>query len=132
MKWFVFIQFNHCNRLPLDEKVARLPDEKEWKYSRFFCVSYSSGRAFTDQNWIPKTAYCIRCVMVCRIGFTNWNTKIAFLCACMVVTYYIKLFGTGADRHNGILMHLLLVAEAITARSCFTRSKIITKINGLH
>ena len=32
----------------------------------------------------------------------------------MVVTYYIKLFGTGADKHNGILMSLLfLVAEKI-------------------
>ena len=32
----------------------------------------------------------------------------------MVVTYYIKLFRTGADRHNGILMSLLfLVAETI-------------------
>ena len=30
----------------------------------------------------------------------------------MVVTYYIKLFCTGSDRHNGILMSLLLlVAE---------------------
>ena len=32
----------------------------------------------------------------------------------MVVTYYIKLFRTGADRHNGILMSLVLVAEIIT------------------
>ena len=32
----------------------------------------------------------------------------------MVVTYYIKLFRTGADRHNGILMSLsLLIAELI-------------------
>ena len=32
----------------------------------------------------------------------------------MVVTYYIKLFRTGAERHNGILMSLLLlVAETI-------------------
>ena len=32
----------------------------------------------------------------------------------MVVTYYIKLFRTGADRHNGILMsRLILVAETI-------------------
>ena len=30
----------------------------------------------------------------------------------MVLTYYIKLFQMGADRHNGILMSLLLlVAE---------------------
>ena len=32
----------------------------------------------------------------------------------MVVTYYIKAFRRGADRHNGILMSLLLlVAETI-------------------
>ena len=53
--------------------------------------------------------------MVCKIGFTNWNAKIALLRASMVVTYYIKLFRTGADRHNGILMSLLLlVAETKT------------------
>ena len=33
----------------------------------------------------------------------------------MVVTYFIKLFRKGADRHNGILIYLLLlVAETIT------------------
>ena len=33
----------------------------------------------------------------------------------MVGTYYIKLFRTGADRHNGILMSLLLlVTETIS------------------
>ena len=38
--------------------------------------------------------------------------KIALLRASMVVTYYIKLFRTGANRHNGILMSLVhLVAE---------------------
>ena len=52
--------------------------------------------------------------MVCKIGFTNRKAKIAFLRASMVVTYYIKLFRTRADRHNGILMSLLLlVAETI-------------------
>ena len=54
----------------------------------------------------------MRCVMVCKIDFTGWNGKIALLCAPMVVTYYIKPFRTGAYRHNGILMSLLvLVAE---------------------
>ena len=38
----------------------------------------------------------------------------------MVVTYYIKIFRTGADRHNGILMPLLLVVAEITR----IRSKI--------
>ena len=73
---------------------------------------------FTYQNWISKTVYCIRCVMVCKIGFTNWNAKIALLRTSMVVTYYIKLFGTGGDRHNGILMSLLLAIVAET-KSCF-------------
>ena len=36
----------------------------------------------------------------------------------MVVTYDIKLFITGSDRHIGILMSLLLlIAETITFRS---------------
>ena len=59
--------------------------------------------------------------MVCKIGFTNWNAKIAPLRASMVVTYYIyiRLFRTGADRHNGILMSLLLlVAETIMHAFC--------------
>ena len=72
---------------------------------------------FTDQNWISKTVYCIMCVMVWQIGFTNWNAKIALLRASMVVTYYIKLFRTRADRHNGILMSLLLlVSETINTQ----------------
>ena len=69
----------------------------------------------------------MRCVIVCKIGFTNWNAKIALLCASMVVTYYIKLFRTGADRHNGILMSLLLlVAETkmrTTTRTKYRRGK---------
>ena len=49
--------------------------------------------------------------MVCKIDFTNWNAKITLLRAPMVATYRIKLFRTGADRHNGILMSLLLLVE---------------------
>ena len=72
-----------------------------------FSVSYS-------KNWISKIVYCFRCVMACKICFTKWNAKIALLRASMVVTYYIKLFRTGADRHNGFLMPLLLlVAERV-------------------
>ena len=49
------------------------------------------------------------------------NGKVALLRVSMVVTYYIKLFRTGADRHNGILMsHLLLVAETkMDVMSCW-------------
>ena len=74
---------------------------------------------FTDQNWISKIVCYIRCVMVCKIGFKKWNAKIALLHASMVVTYFIKLFRTGADRHSGILMSLLLlVAKTITLCLC--------------
>ena len=52
--------------------------------------------------------------MVCKIGFTDWNAKIAFLRASMVVSYYIKLFRTGADRHNSILMFLLFLVTETT------------------
>ena len=41
------------------------------------------------------------------------NGKIALARASVVVTYYIKIFRTRADRHNGVLMSLLhLFAEA--------------------
>ena len=80
------------------------------KNAQNICLSYTVTVVhFTDQNWISKTVYCIRCVMVCKIGFTNWNAKIALLRASMVVTYYVKFFWTEADRHNGILMSLLLL-----------------------
>ena len=56
--------------------------------------------------------------MVCKIGFTNWNAKVALLRASMVVTWssmvVISIFRTGADNYNDILMSLLLlVAETI-------------------
>ena len=86
------------------------------KNAQNICLSYTVTVVhFPDQNWISKTVYCIKCVMVCKIGFTNWNAKIALLGASMVVTYYIKLFRTEADRRSGILISLLiLVAETKT------------------
>ena len=104
-------------------RLMRRPDEREWK-----CWNFSPAVVhFTNQNWIHKTFYCIRCIMVSKTGFTNWNAKIAILRVSMVVTYYIKLFRTGADRHNGILIPLLLlVAEDNKYRiwhRCFTRPR---------
>ena len=47
----------------------------------------------------------------------------------MVVTCYIKLFQAGADRHNGILMSLLLlVAETKNFFNIFLKNKIIREI----
>ena len=89
---------------------------------------------FTDQNWISKIEYWLRFLMVCKIfscsEFPKRMEKIGkckeftFLRASMVVTNYIKLLRTGADKHNGILIRLLLlVAETknkpkTTADSC--------------
>ena len=92
LKWFVFIR---------------------WEGMEMLKISLIHGTAtvlhFIDQHWISKTVYCFKCVMVC---------KIALLRASMVVTYYIKLFRTGADRHGGILMSLLLlVLETINKKA---------------
>ena len=43
----------------------------------------------------------------------------------MVVTYYIKLFQTGGDGGNGILMSLLLLlAETLSLKKVYMRKKI--------
>ena len=57
--------------------------------------------------------------MVCKIGFTNWNAKVSLLRASKVVTYYIKLFRTGADSQNGILISLLLLVAETTSEMFF-------------
>ena len=93
-------------------------DEKTWwegmEFLEIFEYRTVVVQYFTDQNWIPKTAFCIRRGMVWKIDFTNWNAKITLLHASMVVTYYIKLFQTGANGHNGILMSLLLLVTETT------------------
>ena len=53
-----------------------------------------------------------------EVKFPVENRKTALVRASMVVTYCIKLFHLGTDRHNGILMSvLLLVAETIISCS---------------
>ena len=84
---------------------------------------------FTDQNRISKTVYCIRCVMVCKIAFPNWNVKITLLHASIVVIYYIKLFQTGADRHNGNLMSLLLLVAETNINFFFLASLLLKERN---
>ena len=42
----------------------------------------------------------------------------------MVVTYYIKIFRTGADRRNGILMSLLLLVLDIKTFYIHTKLQI--------
>ena len=77
-----------------------------------FCIFELVGTKFElkltililfDQTW-PKREFLVE------------NGKIVLVRASMVVTYYIiKSFRTGTDRHNGVLMLLLLlVAETIT------------------
>ena len=46
--------------------------------------------------------------------FPFQNGKNALVRVSMVVTYYIKLFRTGADRSNSILMSLLLLVAETT------------------
>ena len=105
---------NRCNRL---HRLMKRSDEKKWKCSMFLrTVQWRSCILQTRTESLKP--FCIRCVMVCKIGFTivttNWNAKIALLRASMVVTYYIKLFRMGVDRRNGTLMSLLLLVTATT------------------
>ena len=61
------------------------------------------------------------------------NRKIALVPASMVFTYYIKLFRTGADGHNGILASLLLlVAETINLSLFFTFFTFQSRLFGIH
>ena len=61
------------------------------------------------------------------------NGKIALERASVIVTFYIKLFRTGVDRNNGILMSLLLlVAETISQATPWKKDgKNKTLRNGL-
>ena len=107
-------------------------DKKAWweamEMLEIFAYCTVAFMHFTDQNWIPKTVYCIRCVMVCKIRFTNWNAKIALLRASMAVSYYIIHFRTGGDRQKGILMSFfLLVAETISTEKLSLSYKFINK-----
>ena len=64
--------------------------------------------------------------------FSNRNAKIALMRVSMVVTYYIKLFRTGTDRHNDILMSLLfLVAESKRFYDNFSSSNAPSRLHGL-
>ena len=86
---------------------------------------------FTDQNWISKTVYCTRCVMVCKIfpcsEFPKRMQKTGkYKAFCTISNFSV----TGADRHNGILISLgLLVSETITLEiNCFIKFIINTQI----
>ena len=107
LKLFNFMYYcNHLHRL-----MGR--NENYLLFLRAVTVVY-----FTDQNRFSKTIFCIRCVIVCKIGFPIWNAKIALFRASMVVAYYAKLFQMGADREKGVLMSLLLlVAETKRKKS---------------
>ena len=63
-------------------------------------------------------------VQICpKREFLVENGKIALVRASMVVTYYIILFHTRPDIHNGILMYLLfLAAEAIKRNTARLRN----------
>ena len=61
----------------------------------------------TGQNWILKPRIVSGVWWSVKLVLHNETQKLHF---SMVVTYYIKLFWTGADRHKGIWMSLLLLA----------------------
>ena len=66
------------------------------KFFIFKFLAYIDNFDFSDRI-CPKRIFLVE------------KVKIGLVRASMVVTYYIKLFRTEIDRHNGILMSLLLL-----------------------
>ena len=109
--------------------------ERNAMWLEIFAYSTLTVVNFTNQNWIYKSVYFIRCMMVYKIFFRfklpnrmeknskskafclSSKRKIELLRAFMVVTYYIKRFRTGAERYNSILMSLLLLVAETTSMS---------------
>ena len=60
----------------------------------------------------------------------NWPKKgipgLKLVRVSMIITYYIKLFHVGADRHNSLLMYLLLLlVETINAIICYAKYSLV-------
>ena len=78
-----------------------------------FCIFKLVSIPNFSLNWQLWGVFCLN---LPKKEFPVENGKVALVHSSMVVTYYIKLFCTGADRRNGILMSLLFqVAETIKA-----------------
>ena len=93
----------------------------------FFCLDYPFSASRNGKEW--KCSKFLRIIQTCVLQTRTeslkpcielgvwWSAKLflqtvtqkSLLCVPMVVTYYIKSFRKGTDRHDGILMSLLLV-----------------------
>ena len=123
LKWFVFIQSSHFNRLLLDEKAW-------WEGMEMLQIFVY--RKVAVAHILKTRTESLKTFIVLGVWWSSklvLLTKIALLCASMVVNYYIKLFRTGADRQNGILMsQILLVAETIMFLCSFCNTLLIKLI----
>ena len=134
MKWFIFISSIHCNPL------QRLNGKKLTCCSNFLRILQQQPCILQTRTESPKPCIVLGVWLSVKYFLVpnsrrGWskpgnarrfafqaNAKIALLRASIVVTYYIKLFRTGSDRHNGTLRSLLLlVAE--------TKSIVIRNVN---
>ena len=79
---------------------------KFWIFELVYVPNFSKTDKFDFLDEIyPKSVFPVE------------NRKIALLRVSMVVTYYTKTFRTGTDRHNGILMSLLLLVAETTRKN---------------
>ena len=88
----------------------RSSDEKEWKCSKFLCIVQQQSKILQTRTESLKP-YIVSGVW----WSVNWFYQLKCTnrtFTCIHGRYYIKLFRTGADSHNDILMSLLLVTEA--------------------
>ena len=104
-------------------------------FLEIFCVSYSKSRVFyrpelnLQNRVLHKVSDGLQNIFLLRV-LRGWRKltnakRFALWRAPMVITYNIKLFRTGADKRNGILMSLLLlVAETIRQTNILITSLI--------
>ena len=93
------------------------------KFELFYVPNFSLSDSFVfcfcfffDQIW-PKRV------------FPAEKGKIVLVRGSMVVTYYITIFRTGANRHNGILMSLLLLVAGTINSNNKNNKKSIKSYN---
>ena len=88
------------------KKVFPVENRKSEHYHLILHIWISPGTKFQ-----PKLTILINCQFskLPKKAISGIKQGYCILCASMVDNYYIKLFCTGADRCNGILMSLLVL-----------------------
>ena len=113
LKWFVFI-------------TSLITAIAWWQGTEMLeILTYRTVTAmlFADQNWISKTLYCCKYVMVCKTSFTNWNAKVALL-SCVYGRYLLYWIFSNGDWQTQRYFNVS-TPSSCRDRNTYKKSKII-------